>query len=356
MINQKKILKNTDPEIFFKPMKEHLNHNINEKSQRSISNLLAIDYEHRLKSEPEIYEYSDLCTNRLKDFLGEKVILDDSFPTLMKLFTVAITPQKDIENEDDLKNRTKNNTIDAIIENNFAELKPEEKKVLRSILKDLLSGEKEKDVSNFISSNPKLFYSILISALKSKQKQKEVVEEVNMHINTILKKLNRLNKSKNKIKSISTKVTMAGGLFATASMGLLFGGFALPALIIPAAIGAIKYGPMIGDKIGGKISDNIKSIKGLEQELDNIINVEKSSPAQSVKTPEKKVVKSKSIKEDLKQEINNTVGKDIKKNILTNTKDIKTQNKATEKIKKKDLNKRQIEDEAIKIMNNVKGR
>ena len=231
-----------NPEAFQEYFLDFLGNNLSESLCRSISNLLAIDYSGRLESAPELKEYINICALRIKKHLGLKVVTDESFSSSMSLFTIAITPERDID-ADDAKSQEQSQDalIDSVIETHFVNLSPEEATLIKSLMKELLNGKDGKEMMNAISSNPKLFYSVVVSALRENKKQKEVSEAIHQHLTTIISK----NRKQTGIKSLASKIAFAGGLMLAASTGLILGGLALPALIIPATAAAIKLAPKL---------------------------------------------------------------------------------------------------------------
>ena len=89
-----------NPEAFQEYFLDFLGNNLSESLCSSISNLLAIDYSGRLESAPELKEYINICALRIKKYLGLKVVTDESFSSAMTLFTIAITPERNIDADD----------------------------------------------------------------------------------------------------------------------------------------------------------------------------------------------------------------------------------------------------------------
>ena len=67
---------------------------------------------------------------------------------------------------------------------------------LKEVLKSLVTGRDSKEIMNFIDSNPKLFYSVVLSAHKEKRKQKEIMEIVIINLHKIIANTKSINKKK----------------------------------------------------------------------------------------------------------------------------------------------------------------
>jgi hypothetical protein len=229
---------------------EYLASNLSNKLCESISNLLALDYSNRLKSEPDLKEYINLCTLRLKKHLVQKVVTDESFSSAMSLFAIAITPERDLDADDDnAQKQSQDAVIDAIIATQFIDLSPDELILIKSLIKELLNGKDGKEMMNIISSNPKLFYSHVVSALRENKKQKEILESVQLHLKTIVSKGKQAEKKHIGFKNLFGKLSLVGGLMLAASTGLIIGGLALPILIVPLTATAVRLAPKIAEKI-----------------------------------------------------------------------------------------------------------
>jgi len=251
-----------NPEAFQNYFLDFLGNNLSNSLCNSISNLLAIDYSGRLESAPNLKEYINLCALRIKKSLGLKVVTDESFSSAMTLFTIAITPERDIDEDDSIsQEKSQDALIDSVIAVHFVNLSPKETTLIKSLMKELLNGKDGKEMMNAISSNPKLFYSVVVSALRENKKQKEVSEAIHQHLTTISSKDRQNEKQKTGVKSLSSQIALAGGLMIAASTGLILEGLALPALIIPATAAAIKLAPKLGEQTADSLSQNSTTIK-----------------------------------------------------------------------------------------------
>lgn len=261
-----------DPTPFKKYLLEYLGANLSGTLCSSVANLLAIDYAGRLNSKPDLDYHINECTLRIKKQLGLRVITDESFSSIMSLFTIAITPERDIDTDEDTKSQTQSHDalIDSIIASYFYKLTPEETAIIKTLIKEILNGKDGKEMMNVASFNPKLFYSIVVSAVREKNKLEEVMESVKLHLTRILSKNKQQTKQQSGIKSLVSKISLIGGLMLTASTGLVLGGIALPALILPATAAVIKLSPKLGEKL---TESSDKEINVMQKEEKIIVNI-----------------------------------------------------------------------------------
>ncbi len=282
-----------NPEPFFISIQTNLANNLDDKIIKPLANMLAIDYANRLADKFNIEKYTTKIAQRLKNYLGHKVITNGDFSTTMSLFAVAIT---DINKTDNDKTRTQNQEQDILLENiiitYFGNLSKEEQIQLKEILKNLIVSIGQKEIFNFINSNPKLFYSIVFSALREKHQEKERLDLISLHINRIIKQQKSIDKSAANIKSLTSKFALATGLAAAASIGNVVEGTMLPGIVIPATLASIKLAPAIGKKLGKTVAQNISSVKRKETNLKDMIKSIMKKKIISVKK-DKKISKEK---------------------------------------------------------------
>lgn len=282
-----------DPKPFKEYFLKYLKGNLSEKLCTSLANLLAVDYAGRLNSKPDLALHINECTLRIKKEIGLKVVTDESFSSIMSLFIIAITPEKNIDTDETNKPTVQSHEalIDSIIASYFYNLSPEEASIIRALMKEILNSTNGKNMLNAASSNPKLFYSIVVSAIREHEKLEEVLESVKLHLTRIFFKDKEQLKRQNVLQSISSKISLIGGLFLTASTGLVLGGLALPALILPATATVVKVSPLIGEKIGMPADNNSISNKAKKEKV--IANKENSLALSAEKNVEQTLVKAK---------------------------------------------------------------
>lgn len=282
-----------DPKPFKEYFLKYLKGNLSEKLCTSLANLLAVDYAGRLNSKPDLALHINECTLRIKKEIGLKVVTDESFSSIMSLFIIAITPEKNIDTDETNKPTVQSHEalIDSIIASYFYNLSPEEASIIRALMKEILNSTNGKNMLNAASSNPKLFYSIVVSAIREHEKLEEVLESVKLHLTRIFFKDKEQLKRQNVLQSISSKISLIGGLFLTASTGLVLGGLALPALILPVTATVVKVSPLIGEKIGMPADNNSISNKAKKEKV--IANKENSLALSAEKNVEQTLVKAK---------------------------------------------------------------
>ncbi len=298
MKNDIKLPEGVNPKPFYLYLEEHLSNNLGDTLIHSISNLLAIDYSLRLKSTPELKEYVKLCGSRLKKHLDQKIIFNETFSSVMTLFAIAITPEKQNDDDNDKSiEQSQDAVIESVISSHFGDLSLKEQQIIRLVLKDLLSGKDGKELLSIVISDPKLFHSTVLSAIKAKKQQQKISEFVGVHLNSILSQSKTLDQKVTGLKSTFAKIALAGSLIIAASIGVVVGGLALPILVLPATLYAVKYGPALGEKIGTILAQNMPNIANEAKNLDQLKNTIKEI---SVDTPKLKT--SIGIKNELSQE------------------------------------------------------
>jgi hypothetical protein len=258
-----------NPQPFFDLITEYLGNNISSNLCQSLANLLSLDYANRLGGEPPLKIYIHTCLKRLTNHLGAQAILDNNFSETMTLFAVAITPEK--ESADNISN-SQEQSQDALIEATISELfsnsSPEERKHIKLVIKDLLNSKDGEDLINMISSEPKVFQKIIINSIDAKIKTKETSKIVRQHIGSLCEHSKQIKNKSEVLRSVVGKLALSGSILIAASLGLVVGGLALPALIVPATIAAIKIAPAIGERIAYNVINNNTTIQNQIREFD----------------------------------------------------------------------------------------
>ena len=259
------------PILFSHRITESLDDNLDKQLCKSVASLLAIDYAGRLNSLPDMDQYITTCINRLKKHLGLKVILDNDFSSSMTLFVVAITPEKDLKNDENkIKETSIDSTIEYIISSFFVDINPMEQATIKSIIQELLNSKDAKEITNFITSNPKLFYSIVLQTLNAKKHQEEALQSISTNLKTIMDQSKNLDRKVGNIKDLSTKAILSTGILVASSLGLAVNPTLLPLLLVPSVIASTKFAPKLGNTIGTIISKNISSIRKEKKDLQNL--------------------------------------------------------------------------------------
>ncbi|MEM6339416.1 MAG: RP853 family protein [Pseudomonadota bacterium] len=321
-----------DPTPFKEYFLEYLGANLSESLCSSVANLLAIDYVGRLESKPDLDFHINECTLRIKKQLGLKVVTDESFSSVMTLFTIAITPERDLDTDDEkTQEQSHDALIDSIIATYFHDLTPEETAIIKSLMKEILNGKDGKEMMIVASSNPKLFYSIVVSAIREKNKLEEVLESVKLHLTQVMSKNKQQVKQQSGLKSLVSKLSLIGGLMLTASTGLVLGGLALPALILPATAAVVKLSPKLGEK----------AASSQEQEVVSIQKKESKDKINTLHATDKDSRITQSTEKNIEQKVDKAKIKDLAQSISISKKSEKTvenkfEKKLQTKIKSKD--------------------
>lgn len=167
-----------DPTYFYTFLTQDFQYNLSDKLCTNLANILAIDYSTRLAETTALADHAKNCQQRLKSFLGRRVITDESFSSSMHLFTVAISPE--VKGEADAFSISEEKSQDAIVEmiitTHFANLSGGEKAQVKLILKDLLKTKSASELLNFINADPKAFQSLVINSLQTKKQKDELLE------------------------------------------------------------------------------------------------------------------------------------------------------------------------------------
>lgn len=251
-----------------KRISEELFNNITKHACLTLANIIAIDYEIRLKSTPEIDVHISNCIGKLRVFLGQKVITDDSFSTVLMLFSVAISPDAvEYQDRDNILNKSEDIIIDTLISTNFGKANSEERKVIKQVLKDLLAARNSYELTNFIQLEPEVFCTTVMHAVKKYQNPKEVSTNARLEINRIVNVAVKHNKKIEIFKQATSKIITAISVLAVGAISVATAGATFAFMVVPASILAIEYAPKIGEKIGGVILSQDKSMSMQEEKI-----------------------------------------------------------------------------------------
>lgn len=311
-----------DVKSFYDIMINRLEENLSDKLCKLLSSLIAIDYAGRLKSKPDLVDYVNKCVERLKKHLGNLVIVNEDFSNAMNLFLVSISDNSDSNDTQDLST-SKESAIESIIAIHFSDVSGNEILAIKDILRKLLDNKNSKDFINQIYSDPESFYNLVIDALKEKKLQDDINHYVETNLNKLIKQRELLEQKRSVLKNNIGKLSLIGSIFAASSIGLFVSGMALPALVVPAIVSAVKYSNIAADKVINKFdnknydtnftkNNNLDYVQKLTQE-------EQSNTISTISEKEKTTQKKLSIEElkSLKQSISIS---DIKKPINSQTK------------------------------------
>ncbi|MCC8417559.1 MAG: RP853 family protein [Rickettsia endosymbiont of Bryobia graminum] len=241
--------------------------NITSHACLTLARIIAIDHKARLKSIPEIRTHLNNCIYKLKSFLGQKVLTDDSFSTILTLFAVAISPETTDFQDNNILQKSENILIDTLINIHFPDVNIKEKNNIKLILKNLFSAKNSYEIINLIQAEPEIFQTTIMSALKKYQNLIEINQQIKSDLDKIAnitsthyKKIEILRQAASKI--ITAICTVAVGAITVATTGA-----SSALMVVPAAILAVKYAPKIGESIGARILSIDKSLINEQEKI-----------------------------------------------------------------------------------------
>ncbi len=273
-----------DPRPFIDLFQDYLSNNLPSQLITSVSNLLAIDYRLRVKASIAISEYVVICCDRLRKHLGYRVILEEDFSAAMRMFTVAITPEKEDDGEVLTQEQSQDIVVDSIIDAHFSNLSKEEQKLVRSVLLGMIQGGGGRELMNLAVSDPSLFNSRVVDALKGKKGEQMIIQELTSKVNELAINNQALQQKVGTFKGVFAKLAVVAGVALAASAGLMTGGALVPAMLIPGTIAVIKFAPIIGEKLGQTVArrssvvqEMHSDIKSIKQDLSKAHGIEMST-------------------------------------------------------------------------------
>ena len=264
----------------------HIVENINKK----LGALIAIDYDIRLKEKLILEEHLSKCAKNIKNYLGQRVIIDEDFSNAFLLFTIAIN-----YDDSDVINKTEEQkqeiSIEALIESKLPSVAPDQKIKIKSILIKILKNSNFTQVINFIDSQSELF-SLITQKITNKcsdlTKQSDMLLE---QLNELINKQNIIEQQQTKIRNTTRKVVTALGFCTISSIGMITGGITFSALLLPCIL--------VTNQISNKISENISSkiIENAELFYNPTASINKLKS--EINIAQKDLVKSFEVKKDL---------------------------------------------------------
>ena len=242
----------------------------------TISNMLALNYladSALRKAEPNAQKYADTCAGRIKMFLKEKVVLEETFDVAVEIFAVAITPN--IPDTEDLpamnKIRDQEKTSEVIAMAALGVDAPDQELELMSDVVDISLGMSDaNDIISLIGSQPDMIKAIL----KSKSRKGEVRKAED-----IANELSKVAKNASKSRSIIADFAQLAGLVACSAMAFAGNIAAVhsfeaiaAAVVIPVSVITLRYGARIGEKLGEKLAEFEKDFKLVQSDMKDILS------------------------------------------------------------------------------------
>ena len=241
----------------------------------TISNMLALNYAADTKlrgAEPNAHKYADLCAGRIKNFLKEKVVLDETFDIAVEIFAVAITPNvpdtEDLPGMDKIRDQEKTSEVIAMAALG-ADLPDQELALLNDVVDITLGMPDANDIISLIGSQPDMIIAILRS--KSRKSEARKAEE-------IAHELSKVAKNAVKSRSIVSDFAQLAGLVACSAMAFAGNIMAIhsfeaiaAAVVIPVSVITLRYGASLGEKLGEKLAEFESDFKLVQSEMKNIL-------------------------------------------------------------------------------------
>ncbi len=250
------ILKSDNASLARKWISENLLNNVTPQTCITLANLIILDYEARLNLEPAIQIHLNNCLSKLKAFLKQKVITDDSFSVAIMLFTVAISPTPiEYEQKENIVDKSENIIVETLISTNFNQTTQEERKLLRLVLKDLLKARNSHEIMNVLKYEPDLFRIIILHAIKKYKRPHDIIANIKTELNKILGTAVKHHKKIETFKQTTSKIFTAVCSLAVGAISVVTAGAALALAVVPLSILAVSYAPKLGEKIGAMLLD-----------------------------------------------------------------------------------------------------
>lgn len=266
------VIDNIDTTLFRKDVNNNFINNLTKITCSTLANMLAIDYVARLNSKPDAKKYIQECISKLKNYLGLKVINDDDFSVALGLFAIMIAP--DDESGKDKNNEQSQDIIaDNLVEMYFGEEKisSTEREKIKSVFKVLLKEKNFASIINYAASHAKLFRTSIIYAINKYNSPEEINSYIQQEYNKILEVSLEFTKKSNFFKQFTGKIAGAVCALAVGAISVATAGAAFSLLVVPASIFAVRYAPALGEKMGGLILSNDKTVKQEQSKIDRFM-------------------------------------------------------------------------------------
>lgn len=284
-------------DIFRFAMDNTLKNNLSEYLLSTISNMLAMHYASDAKLQNEdIQKYAYGASYKIKLYVTEKVLVDETFDVAMELFIIAISAS--MPNREDLINN-KAPIVEMV--SNLSYPDGDISKSEKANLSETIEGVLKEDISvmNIMKDEPQ----ILKSLLQKNTKPKDII--------SILQRASHSQKVQSNItqdfaQSAGLALCSVAGFAANFAIASYIGAISAVA-IVPATIIAVKYGAEIGENIG-KVMSSFE--KEFVKQSENITNIVKDFIPTLTKTS---IEKAKTNEVDKSNEMLNAVKQDIEK-------------------------------------------
>jgi hypothetical protein len=306
------ILDTPDASLARKWISENLINNITQEICLALANLIIIDHKIRLNLEPNITDHLNNCLNKIRGFLGQKVIADNNFSVALMLFTVAISPvPTEYDKKENILAQSEDVVVEALINTHFNTASVEERKLLKLILKDLLKARNSHEIMNVMQYEPELFRNTVMNAIKKYQTLADISRNIRSETSKIANVAVKHYKKIETFKQTTSKILTAVCSIALGAISVVTAGAALALVVVPASILVVSYAPKIGEKLGEMILNHDKFIIN-EQEKITLLKTNIKKDHDEFLTLQKSSALSKeNEKAPQKQEEINTIGAEL---------------------------------------------
>jgi hypothetical protein len=160
-------------DIFQYAMENTLKHSLSEYLISTVSNMLALHYasDKKLQTvEKDIQKYANDLANKLKNFIGEEVVLEETFDIAMSLFAMAIAPSMPNRDEPPSLMNNKSAVVDVVANLSYpdGDMSQEEAKDLDIAIGDILASGESSSILALIEKEPGMLRALLQRKTSSK--------------------------------------------------------------------------------------------------------------------------------------------------------------------------------------------
>jgi hypothetical protein len=262
------ILGNPNAELVRKWISKDLVNNLTKDTCLALANLITIDYKIRLDLEPDIKDHIKSCLDKLRQFLGQKVITDNSFSVALMLFTVAISPTPvKYDTKENILNKSEDVLIETLVNTNFGSVNLEERNILKVILRELLKSRNSQEIMNVIKYEPELFRTTVLYAIKKYRTPADIITNIKSELSKIVSVAVKHYKKIETFKQATSKILTAVCSIALGAISIVTAGAAFALTVLPAGVLAVSYAPVIGERLGEMILNADKFMINEEKKI-----------------------------------------------------------------------------------------
>ena len=293
-------------DIFHHAMDSKLGHNLSECLLSTLSNMLGLHYasDKKLQTvEKDIQKYANDLGVKLKTYIGEEVILEDTFDMSMNLFAIAISPLMPSREEPPSLATNKSAVVGVVANLCYpdGDISADEAKDLDIAVGEIISSGNSATILALLEKEPGMFKALI----KRKTSSKDILSNLSRAANAQVQK-----------NGISSDFAQFAGLTVSSVLGFA-ANFAAAAYIdavaavaiIPTTVAAVKYGTQIGEAIGSKLAEFDGEFKkhtgNLKEMLQNFVPTfrKPSQGKTNIVEHKNEINKSNALLNEVKQEV-----------------------------------------------------